>query len=639
MKFDSLSFALLQLFYFSNAATCKPRYVEKSTGGSRLCIGIGEDGNLEGKVVTCSGNDLCDDPETYPCATTTLSTPKPISTKAATQVDCDGPKKYLADECNQYYECVEVKLLWFWSFWNPQLKNCPKGEAFDAVNEQCLPQELVQCHSTPVQTSVTTVDNGTPPVTTFMNLEIISEVNTKVSSLTSNDVIVTEGTDTTATDSIYSAEVTTNSREGTSTNIVPNFTGTHTSTSDIHPYSSTMSAVLITGTTNSANLVMNTTVSPSSTSYSTITNTVTSNQNKSVKTSVSLNTATTLHASSTTQSGTSKTSNSSIMPTEISTSHTITSTPKINNVNTVSNAEPITSNGGLSNLVVSSTTTTRKTSSYKEVVTATIKTNTSNETFFSTKPVVGTTTYTLSSLYLTSKDGTSPTISFTDVPIINTTIHTEVVPISITETSASEILVTIPPEAHNKNELGLVDTDTSIAVSSADVTQTSEDYDFSSTIISEISTTVPSTTVSGRTFTTSLNISNKTEALVPSSTVYSEDKTQTTLDSTSTNVPLCNDSERYAAPRCNQYFVCDLKLLGKNAQLMTCPNAQAFNPIEKQCTHAEALNCNETRESTTIGTTVKVVVPLVEIISGTNAVLASTKMLLVAYPFMLSVIR
>jgi hypothetical protein len=85
--------------------------------------------------------------------------------------------------------------------------------------------------------------------------------------------------------------------------------------------------------------------------------------------------------------------------------------------------------------------------------------------------------------------------------------------------------------------------------------------------------------------------------------------------------------------------VCDLKLLGKNAQLMTCPNAQAFNPIEKQCTHAEALNCNETRESTTIGTTVKVVVPLVEIISGTNAVLASTKMLLVAYPFMLSVIR
>jgi hypothetical protein len=166
---------------------------------------------------------------------------------SATQVDCDGPKKYLADECNQYYECVEVKLLWFWSFWNPQLKNCPKGEAFDAVNEQCLPQELVQCHSTPVQTSVTTVDNGTPPVTTFMNLEIISEVNTKVSSLTSNDVIVTEGTDTTATDSIYSAEVTTNSREGTSTNIVPNFTGTHTSTSDIHPYSSTMSAVLITG--------------------------------------------------------------------------------------------------------------------------------------------------------------------------------------------------------------------------------------------------------------------------------------------------------------------------------------------------------------------------------------------------------
>jgi hypothetical protein len=373
-------------------------------------------------------------------------------------------------------------------------------------------------------------------------------------------------------------------------------------------------------------------------------------------------------------------SDSSIMPTEISTSHTITSTPKINNVNTVSNAEPITSNGGLSNLVVSNATsegtTTRKTSSYKEVVTATIKTNTSNETFFSTKPVVGTTTYTLSSLCkldifvdgnstllttsigissiyhgykpnnlvtdLTSKDGTSPTISFTDVPIINTTIHTEVVPISITETSASEILVTIPPEAHNKNELGLVDTDTSIAVSSADVTQTSEDYDFSSTIISEISTTVPSTTVSGRTFTstsTSLNISNKTEALVPSSTVYSEDKTQTTLDSTSTNVPLCNDSERYAAPRCNQYFVCDLKLLGKNAQLMTCPNAQAFNPIEKQCTHAEALNCNETRESTTIGTTVKVVVPLVEIISGTNAVLASTKMLLVAYPFMLSVIR
>lgn len=109
-------------------------------------------------------------------------------------------------------------------------------------------------------------------------------------------------------------------------------------------------------------------------------------------------------------------------------------------------------------------TTTRKTSSYKEVVTATIKTNTSNETFFSTKPVVGTTTYTLSSLCkldifvdgnstllttsigissiyhgykpnnlvtdLTSKDGTSPTISFTDVPIINTTIHTEVVPIS-----------------------------------------------------------------------------------------------------------------------------------------------------------------------------------------------------------------
>jgi hypothetical protein len=339
-------------------------------------------------------------------------------------------------------------------------------------------------------------------------------------------------------------------------------------------------------------------------------------------------------------------SDSSIMPTEISTSHTITSTPKINNVNTVSNAEPITSNGGLSNLVVSNATsegtTTRKTSSYKEVVTATIKTSTSNETFISTKPVVGTTTYTLSSLYLTSKDGTSPTISFTDVPIINTTIHTEVVPISITETSASEILVTIPPEAHNKNELSLVDTDTSIAVSSADVTQTSEDYDFSSTIISEISTTVPSTTVSGRTFTstsTSLNISNKTEALVPSSTVYSEDKTQTTLDSTSTNVPPCNDSERYAAPRCNQYFVCDLKLLGKNAQLMTCPNAQAFNPIEKQCTHAEALNCNETRESTTVGTTVKVVVPLVEIISGTNAVLASTKMLLVAYPFMLSVIR
>jgi hypothetical protein len=173
-------------------------------------------------------------------------------------------------------------------------------------------------------------------------------------------------------------------------------------------------------------------------------------------------------------------SDSSIMPTEISTSHTITSTPKINNVNTVSNAEPITSNGGLSNLVVSNATsegtTTRKTSSYKEVVTATIKTSTSNETFISTKPVVGTTTYTLSSLYLTSKDGTSPTISFTDVPIINTTIHTEVVPISITETSASEILVTIPPEAHNKNELSLVDTDTSIAVSSADVTQTSEDY-------------------------------------------------------------------------------------------------------------------------------------------------------------------
>lgn len=119
---------------------------------------------------------------------------------------------------------------------------------------------------------------------------------------------------------------------------------------------------------------MNTTVSPSSTSYSTITNTVTSNQNKSVKTSVSLNTATTLHASSITQSGTSKTSSkcflsfnfttlkvrattssdSSIMPTEISTSHTITSTPKINNVNTVSNAETIKSNGGLSNLVVSS---------------------------------------------------------------------------------------------------------------------------------------------------------------------------------------------------------------------------------------------------------------------------------------------
>jgi translation initiation factor 6 (eIF-6) len=60
--------------------------------------------------------------------------------------------------------------------------------------------------------------------------------------------------------------------------------------------------------------------------------------------------------------------------------------------------------------------------------------------------------------------------------------------------------------------------------------------DFSSTIISEISTTVPSTTVSGRTITTSLNVSNKTEALVPSSTVYSEDKTQTTLDSTSSKL-------------------------------------------------------------------------------------------------------
>jgi hypothetical protein len=96
--------------------------------------------------------------------TTTTTTAEKIPTTPVTVPACFDSSKYPAKTCYDYYECVAV---WWW--WQPELKSCPEGQAFDAKLDRCTIGAWFNCQpatTTIVPTTTTTVPKTTTTVPT-----------------------------------------------------------------------------------------------------------------------------------------------------------------------------------------------------------------------------------------------------------------------------------------------------------------------------------------------------------------------------------------------------------------------------------------------------------------------------------------